>query len=126
MSSGIAVRWQFSSAALVSQVNRRVCIRTFKFDRSANDVLMYLGAGLPSIISLRAPMHSADHRLPRHRANFLGDFALSFGSSRSPTGCHQFERALVIRLAQFAGQVAARLFTAEILRDPAHFSGPSS
>jgi hypothetical protein len=32
----------------VSRVNRRVCIRTFKFDRSANDVLTYLGSALPS------------------------------------------------------------------------------
>jgi hypothetical protein len=45
--------------ALVSRVNRRVCIRTFRFCRSANDVLTRFGSGLPSIRCLTAPRHSA-------------------------------------------------------------------
>jgi hypothetical protein len=32
--------------ALVSRVNRRVCIRTLRFCRSANDVLMCFGSSL--------------------------------------------------------------------------------
>jgi hypothetical protein len=42
-----------------ARLNRRVCIRIVRLERSENDVLMCLGSGLPSIRSLRAPMHSA-------------------------------------------------------------------
>ena len=37
----------FFENALVSRVKRRVCIRTLRFWRSANDVPMYFGSGCP-------------------------------------------------------------------------------
>lgn len=51
---------------------------------------------------------------------FLVDLALSFGGSRSPTGRHKFQRALVIWLGQFVGQVAASFLTPKIFSDPPH------
>jgi hypothetical protein len=43
----------------VSRVNRRMCIRRFKFCRSARLIEICFGSGLPSIPLMRAPMHSA-------------------------------------------------------------------
>jgi hypothetical protein len=60
---------------------------------------------------------------------FLGesevDCTFSLGSSRRPTGGHKLEGVLVLRLGQFGGQVAARLFTPQIFDDPLHLRGPS-
>jgi hypothetical protein len=48
----------FFEKALVNRVNLRMCIRSVRFWRSANDVLIYFGSGDPSIRRFSAPMHS--------------------------------------------------------------------
>jgi hypothetical protein len=66
----------FLKKALVNRANRRVCIRILRLDRSANDVLMWSGLGLPSIAVLRAPMRT------RRGAPAL---AANEAASRAPT-----------------------------------------